>query len=208
MIKQCIFDLGNVLARFDPMALTAACVSDETLCRRVCDVVFERPFWDLLDSGKLTDREFTMILRSRLPQELQDIACDVFDHWVENMPPIPGMQQLITDLKACGIPLYLISNISIGFTETYRRVPWLRDLLAQFDGLAFSAALQTVKPHGKIFEHVLETYDLTASECLFIDDSALNINGAKQVGIHGYLFDGDATALRHYLKQELPRFKI
>ncbi|MBQ9964453.1 MAG: HAD family phosphatase [Clostridia bacterium] len=201
MTKQYIFDLGNVLARFDPYALTAACIKDEQIVQPVCDTVFDRPYWDLLDNGTLSDREFKMILRHRLPKEWQEMGCRVFDEWVQNMPPIAGMEQLVADLKASGVGLYLISNISIGFSETYHQIPWLNDLLSLFDGLVFSGPLQTVKPHAEIFEYLLHTYQLDPKECLFIDDSPLNINGAAAVGIPGYLFDGDAKKLRTFLKK-------
>ncbi len=203
MIRNCLFDLGNVLARFDTQALTAACIQDETVVDAVRDIVFERAYWDLLDSGKLSDNDFKRTLCHLLPEHLREIGCAVFEHWVENMTPIAGMQQLVAELKTAGVKLYLISNISIGFTETYKQVPWLRNLLSQFDGLAFSGALQAVKPNAAIFEYVLHTYDLKPEECLFIDDSALNINGAAAVGIPGYLFDGDANKLKRYLQEHI-----
>ncbi len=202
MIKHYIFDLGNVLARFDPRAMTAACVSDETMIDPICDVVFERAYWDLLDKGALSDNEFKLILHHLLPKEWQELGCRVFENWVQNMPPIAGMEQLVADLKESGASLYLISNISVGFSETYRRVPWLCKLLGLFDGLAFSGPLQTVKPQPAIFEYLLRTYHLDPKDCLFIDDSPLNIDGAKVVGIPGYLFDGDANALRNYIQSQ------
>ena len=56
-----------------------------------------------------------------------------------------------------------------------------------------------VKPNSNIFEHLMKSFKLKANECLFIDDSQKNIDGAKKVGIDGYLFDGDAKKLRNYL---------
>ena len=52
-----------------------------------------------------------------------------------------------------------------------------------------------VKPNKEIFEHLLGKYNLNADECLFIDDSEKNIEGAKALGINGYLFDGNAVKL-------------
>lgn len=202
MKKIVVFDLGNVLARFNEIELTAACVRDPLMREPIRHAVFYRPYWDRLDDGTLSDVEFKNEVSHRLPPELQALGCEVFDNWVENMPPINGMRELVRDLKNAGVPLYLISNISRGFVERYPSVPWLAELLSLFDGLLFSGPLHMVKPDRGIFEHLLKTYNLCAEDCLFIDDSAINIAGAKAVGIDGYLFDGDASKLRLFLKKE------
>ena len=202
MKKVVIFDLGNVLARFNEIELTAACIRDPLLREPIRHAVFHRPYWDELDNGTLTDEQFKQKIRDRLPAELHSAGCDVFDNWVENMPPINGMRELVRELKEAGVPLYLISNISKGFVERYPHVAWLADILAQFDGLVFSGPLHAVKPDRVIFEHVLQQYDLLAEDCVFIDDSQLNLDGAKAVGIDGYLFDGDVDRLREFLRKE------
>ena len=108
------------------------------------------------------------------------------------------MKELIFDLKKSGKKLYLLSNISCGFAESYRDTKWIAEILDLFDGLVFSGPIGIVKPSAEIFEHLLCKYDLKAEECLFIDDSQKNINGAMAAGINGYLFDGDAQKLRKY----------
>lgn len=202
MKKIVVFDLGNVLARFNEIELTAACVRDPLMREPIRHAVFYRPYWDRLDDGTLSDEEFKNEVRHRLPPALQMLGCEVFDNWVENMPPVNGMRELVHDLKNAGVPLYLISNISRGFVERYPHVPWLAELLSLFDGLLFSGPLHMVKPDRAIFEHLLETYALNAEECLFVDDSPVNIDGAKAAGIDGYLFDGDALKLRRFLHKE------
>ena len=56
-----------------------------------------------------------------------------------------------------------------------------------------------VKPSAEIFRHLLQTYGLRAEDCVFIDDSPINVAGARAVGIEAILFDGDAQALRAQL---------
>ena len=56
-----------------------------------------------------------------------------------------------------------------------------------------------VKPMPEIYRHVLDTYDLLPEESLFIDDMPMNVSGALQVGMDGFVFRGDAEALRQYL---------
>ncbi len=93
-----------------------------------------------------------------------------------------------------------MSNISIGFANTYCDVEWIKGTLSYFDGLVFSGVVGMVKPDRKIYEYILNKFNLKAEETLFIDDSEKNINGAKSVGIQCYLFDGDADKLREFLK--------
>lgn len=199
-IKNYIFDLGNVLVRFDPMALTAPYVSDPALCKLISETAFDRLYWDRLDLGTITDAELKEACHTRLDPSLHDLCDSAYDHWVENLPLIPGMRELLLDIKAAGKRVFLLSNISIGFTEQYRQVPLLQELLSHFEGLVFSGPLGMVKPSKEIFFHLLSTYGLKASETVFIDDSAKNIAGAEAVGILGYQFDGDAAKLRNYFK--------
>ena len=199
MIKNYIFDFGNVLAEYNPEKLTAAFVKDEEMKSRICEVVFDRIYWDRLDDGTITDDEVRKGICSRLPEEYGDVACKVYDNWIDTMTPIDNMKQLICDIHNSGKKLYLLSNISKGFANYYGQVKWIKELLDDFDGLVMSGTIGKVKPNKDIYEHLLETYDLNAEECLFIDDMKANIKGASAVGIKGYLFDGDAAKLREYL---------
>jgi len=199
VIKNYIFDFGNVLAQFYPDKLTAPFVPDKEKQKMVSEVVFDRMYWDRLDAGTITDDEVKVGIRSRVPSELSDVACKVYDNWVNTMIPVEGMQQLIYDIRKTDKKLYLLSNISIGFAETYKDVKWIKELLDCFDGLVLSGPIGMVKPEKEIFEHILSTYHLNADECLFIDDSPKNIKGAKIVGIEGYLFDGNVEKLRSFL---------
>ncbi len=199
MIKNYIFDFGNVLARFDPDELTAVHVHNADTRKIVSDVVFDRLYWDRLDNGSITDREVKARICSRLPNELHACACRVYDDWIVSMPAIKGMREVVADVKAQGGKLYLLSNISIGFAETYAANPAVKDVLDLFDGLVFSGPIGLAKPNRAIYEYLLNRFHLTAEECLFIDDNAGNIAAAKAVGIHGYLFDGDVNALRKSL---------
>ncbi len=199
MIKNYIFDFGNVLAEFYPDRLTAPFVKDEKMKKIISDIVFDRIYWDKLDSGSITDDEVRAEIRSRVPESLGDLACRVFDSWISTITPVENMQQLIYDIHKTEKKLYLLSNISIGFANSYSKVKWIKELFDCFDGLVLSGTVGMVKPDGDIFEHLLKKFNLKADECLFIDDNEKNIQGAKSVGIEGYLFDGDAMKLRKYL---------
>ena len=199
MKKNYIFDFGNVLGEFYPERLTAPFVEDEVLRKEISDVVFDRLYWNRLDDGTITDEEVKEGIRSRLPKKQGEVACKVYDNWARSMTPLPGMEKLVEDAKSNGKKLYLLSNISEGFSESYGDVQWIRELFSHFDGLVFSGVIKKVKPTREIFEYVLDEFGLNADECLFIDDNEMNIQGAESAGIEGYLFDGDAQKLRKFL---------
>ena len=194
--KNVIFDFGNVLIRFDPAYMTGAEVDDPALAARIAPVVFDRLYWDRLDDGTISDGEVLDAVCARLPEELHEAACRVYRRWYHHLPRIPGMQELLHDIKAQGRGLYLLSNISQGFEDGYAEVAELAELLAPFDGRVFSGSLHMVKPQEGIFRHLLETYGLDAADCVFVDDSPINVAGARAAGIDAILFDGDAAKVR------------
>ena len=199
MIKNYIFDFGNVITEFIPERLAEPYIEDKDTLKTVCDVVFDRLYWDKLDEGTITDLEVKSAFSDRLPSELYDTACSVFDNWINNLTPVKGICDLISELKIKNRKLYLLSNISVRFSNEYKNVSWIKDLFELFDGIVFSGPIGLVKPGKDIFEYVLNEFNLNAEECLFIDDSLKNIHGAKQIGINGYLFDGDTEKLHNFI---------
>ena len=198
-INNYIFDLGKVLVHFDPMYMTKAYVENEADAELVSSIVFDRLYWDPLDDGTITDEALKEAYHARLPQRLHSIADLVYDNWFFNLPFIDGMRELVLDVKRSGAKVFLLSNVSIGFAEQYHRVPGFAELFSHFDGLVLSGPLGIIKPSAEIFHYLLNQYDLKPEETIFIDDNPNNIAGAKAVGIHSYLFGGDAAALRSAL---------
>ena len=197
--QVCIFDFGNVLVRFEPAYMTSAVVNNAADAALIAPVVFDRLYWAPLDDGTITDDEVLSAIRTRLPARLHAAAEQVYRTWYRHLPEIEGMRALLADLKEQGRELYLLSNISIGFAEGYAEVPALASLLAYFEGLVFSGPLHLVKPDAAIFRYLLEKHRLHAKDCVFIDDSPINVEGARAVGIDAILFNGDAAALRAVL---------
>lgn len=195
MFKNYIFDFGQVIVHFDTAYMTSMYIKNNEMQKRAESVIFDRLYWDRLDAGTITDEEVKEEIRNRLPENISQNACDVYDNWYRNLPFIDGMVDIIKKIKKTGGKLFLLSNISIGFAENYKDVPELKGLFDLFDGLVFSGPIGLVKPNACIFNHLLQKYKLKAEECIFIDDNKNNISGAENVGITGYLFDGDADAL-------------
>ncbi len=199
MIKNYIFDFGWVLYKFDCEYMARKYIKNEEDYNTVYSVVFDRFYWDRIDDGSLTDEQAKVEFCEALPERLHAVACEIYDNWHKNLLPVEGMAELVKEIKAKGGKLFLLSNVSIGFSEAYKEVEDINELLSSFDGLVFSGLLNIVKPSREIFEHLLNKYGLKAEECVFIDDLERNVKGAEAVGIKGIQFDGNAVNLRQKL---------
>jgi len=58
-----------------------------------------------------------------------------------------------------------------------------------------SAEINEVKPNVEFYEYILKDLDIKASEMLFLDDSAENIEGAKILGINAIKINKDTDIL-------------
>ena len=199
MIKNIVFDFGQVLVKFVPAYIVAQHTSDAQTARLLEDVVFDRAYWNRLDGGEVSDDEAVAAFRTRLPSCVADLGEQVFRSWIDHIPPIEETWALVRDLHAHGVPLYLLSNISAHFAERADEFP----ILSYFNKCIFSGLCHMTKPDRAIYRHLLSECDIRAEETLFIDDSRDNIEGARAEGIEGYLFTGDAAALRRYLADVL-----
>ncbi len=196
MIKNVIFDFGQVMIKYHPHLMTAKYVDNDTDERLISEVLFDRLYWDRLDDGTITDGEIIEAARARLPERLHGILPTVYYNWIYNLPEVEGMCALVAELRGRGgVGVYLLSNISEYFADNAGEIRALR----HFDRCFFSAKMGMTKPSPEIFEKVCRELGISPSETMFIDDSAKNIEGAERAGLVGYLFDGDAGRLSRYL---------
>ena len=195
MIKKLVFDFGQVLVSVEPAYIVGRHTSDPQTAKLLEDVVFDRAYWNKLDAGEVSDDEAVAAFRTRLPSCISDLGEEVFRSWIDHIPPIDAMQALVAELDRRGVPLYLLSNISVHFAERADEFP----VLKHFKKCIFSGLCRMTKPDTAIYRHLLAECGIRPEETLFIDDSPQNIEGARACGIHGYLFDGDVAALRAHL---------
>ncbi len=200
MIKNVVFDFGQVLVKFDPKFMVEQYVTNPDDSELLQNVVFDRLYWNKLDEGTITDSQLLSEVKKRIPERLFLKAEEIYYNWIYNIPEIEGMNEavLLAKQKTNG-RIYLLSNISEYFALHKEEIP----VLKHFENMVFSAICKRVKPNRDIFIYLCEKYGLTPNETLFIDDNVNNIKGAELVGIKGYLFDGNAAKLREYLKTVL-----
>ena len=197
MIQNIIFDMGNVLIYFnrdvflDRVGLTDP--ADRILLKREVYLSLE---WSRMDRGSLTDEEASELIIQRVPERLHDTVRALVGEWDRPILPIPGMEELVRELKGNGYGIYLLSNASYRQHDYWPKVP-AYDL---FDGTLISADVHLVKPQPEIYELMCSTFSLKKDECVFIDDSTPNVEVAFFVGMPAVVFHDDVQELRGKLR--------
>jgi 2-haloacid dehalogenase len=116
---------------------------------------------------------------------------------------MPSMQaDILNELHAAGVPLYAITNFSgEKFRETRARFPFL----ARFRDIIVSGDEGLLKPGPEIFRLLLDRHGLAAGDCLFIDDSWANVEGAETVGFKAHHFTSPEDLRRALARHGLGR---
>ncbi len=199
MIKNIIFDMGNVLLRYDPMLPCRRHALNESDAEQVCAALFRCPEWvSRMDAGTIDEADYLKLVQSRLETpRLKELAAKVLDDWMlDGLYPMHGMYELTEALHSRGYKLYVLSNMNRRFHEIEYKIPNYRC----FEGAVVSSEEHLLKPDTAIFIRLCERFSLKPEECLFIDDVRANADGAKSAGMVGYSFeDGSLTRLREFI---------
>ncbi len=179
-IKNIVFDLGGVVFMRDPKKCTEDFLNFFSFVR-----LEQMPhFWNEYDRGTLSIDE----VKEELCRYHNCDRAKVDDYVqlaIDKQEVIAPTEELIHDLKAAGYRLYVLSNMSKEFIAFLRRVPVYR----YFDGEVVSCEEGVCKPEKEIYELLLERYELTPAETIFIDDRKENVEAAEKAGIEGFHFN-------------------
>ena len=101
MIKNIVFDMGNVLTEYDSARVCSRVISSEALKKKIDQTVFISPEWVLLDMGVISEEAALKRMLSRLDtEEEKRLAATCFEQWhLYNMNPKPGMGELVRNSK-------------------------------------------------------------------------------------------------------------
>lgn len=197
MIRNIVFDMGQVLIRWRPEEILEHFELTGEEKTMLLQELFWSPEWTQQDRGILTEGEMIERVSARLPESLHATVVEVIKAWhVWHLTPMPGMAELVRRLKAQGYGIYLLSNASTALRGYFPRIPGSEC----FDGLMVSAEEKLLKPQHEIYERLYERFDLVPEQCVFIDDSPANIEGAMLTGMQGIVFRGDTERLRRELR--------
>ena len=185
MIRNIIFDIGNVLTDFCWKEFLEDKGFDQEMIGRIARASVLGPYWDELDRGVWSDEKLLEAFISLDPQigeELHRAYGNVTGMVKKRDYAIPWIQEL----KAKGYRIYYLSNFS---EKAYVDCMDALDFLSYTDGGILSYWEKMVKPAPEIYRLLLSRYSLNAEESVFIDDTPINVEGARAVGMYGIRFE-------------------
>lgn len=192
MIKNIVFDLGNVLISFKPKEYLDKRKFPEEKKSTILSDVFGSPEWQLIDNGSITTIEAIDILAARSSLSKEEIS-HIFDMRCDLMFPLDQNIQILPELKKRGYQLYYLSNFPIDIIDEVRSEYYF---FKYFIGGIISAEVKCSKPDIRIYEILLDKYSLIPGECLFIDDLPENVKGAEKSGMTGITTYGSLDILK------------
>lgn len=197
MIRNIVFDMGNVLIYWRPEELVRRLGVPEEDRPLLLREVFCSVNWIQLDRGIATPEEAADGMCRRLPQRLHGAARELTAGWWRGpLLPVEGMAELIRELKGLGYGIYLLSNASVDLPKFFPRIPGSEC----FDGRVVSAFYKLIKPQPELYQILLREYNLKGEECFFVDDLNINVEAAILTGMSGTVFCG-AGELRRSLRE-------
>jgi HAD superfamily hydrolase (TIGR01509 family) len=174
-----VFDIGNVLVRWNPRNLFRKTFRDEARMERFLAAALSMDFIALTDI--VADFSHAVKERARaFPEFARELH--LFDErWIETIgDPIEENVALMRRLKSAGRPVYALSNFA---TVKFALARQMYGFLNEFDVCVVSGHEGVVKPDPRIYEILFRRTGRAPRELLFIDDSIANVRAAQALGM-------------------------
>jgi putative hydrolase of the HAD superfamily len=182
-MKNIIFDVGNVLIKWDPVNIIKQAFPE---CTDLNNHLFSfKEIMPELDEGLI---DFS-IAKQRLQNELaitREKIENLFQIFLSSLTELPCSITLLDNLASnTALSLYCLTNMS---KECFSYLNKQYTFWNKFKGIVVSADIKLVKPDPKIYSHILDKFNLIPKETVFIDDMLENIIAARNMGIYGIHF--------------------
>jgi putative hydrolase of the HAD superfamily len=194
--KVVVFDYGEVISYSPSQADRQALVD----IAQIPEEAFWPSYWshrDALDRGTLSIRDYWLGIARAAGVEFSESRIQqlwVADHrsWLSVNA---DTYEILLALRDGGTRVALLSNAGYDFGGYFRHGP----MGALFERVFVSAEMGRLKPEQAIYREVLDELGIEADDMIFIDNKAVNISGAADVGIEGHVFT-TAELLRAFLE--------
>lgn len=193
VIDAVVFDLGGVLIDWNPRYLYRSLFdSDEAAMEQFLAEVTTQDWNAEQDAGR-SWREAVDALVAIHPDR-RDLIVAYDERWADMLGgPIEGTVAILGELHRAGVRLAALSNWSAEkFPIARPRYPFLE----WFETIVISGEVGVVKPHIRIYEHLLERTGFEPGSTAFVDDSPANVAAAGSLGIRALRFRDPATLRR------------
>jgi len=193
MIKNIVFDIGNVLVDYRWREHIAECGFEGETARRLGEAMMLSPTWQEVDRGVWTNEELLAGFIKNDP-ELEKEIRRVFSSLRTLVGERHGSRPWLRELKKEGYHLYYLSNFSGRVKqEASDRLTFLKEM----DGGIMSYEVKLIKPDPAIYQELFAQYGLKPEESVFLDDSQANIDAAKALGMYTVLVVNQGQAMKN-----------
>lgn len=186
--RTIVFDLGNVLVGWEPRALFRKLFvgREEEMEWFLANVCTSE--WNLQQDRGRTFAQGVAELIALHPAEHHAAIRAYHERWPEMLTGvIAGSLALLEELHRAGTPLYALTNWN---QETFEHARARYAFLKLFRGVVVSGEEKLIKPELEIYRLLCARYGVAPGDCVFVDDSSKNVEGARAAGMHGLLFVG------------------
>ncbi len=177
--RAIIFDFGGVLVDWDAHYLYRPFFDgdDAAIDRFLHEIGFYE--WNLQQDRGRSFAEAVAALSAQFPQ-YADLIKAYDERWTESLSgSIQGTVEIVRALKTAGYRVYGLSNWAL---EKFLLVQPKYEFFSWFDDILISSTVQLIKPDPRIFALFLKQINHTATDCVYIDDSAVNVEVADRLG--------------------------
>lgn len=187
-VDTVVFDIGNVLLRFDPDYILRALFEDAHKRAVLMEKVFRSPYWIELDRGALTYAEAARRM-AQGDARLEADAAYLLDHWCAHKKVIAQGWAAARACAAHGKRLCLLSNYH---REAFEYNLAHHAIFSLFDVRLISCYVHQLKPEAEIYDTLIHVSGLNPARSVFLDDMLVNVQGAMRAGLNGYWVRSEA----------------
>ena len=161
MITTVIFDMGNVLIDFRWRQLFAEMGLTGERFERMANATVYSPVWDECDLGIWTDEEILDAFIKNAPELEDEMKALMGQYFPGLLRKFDYTDDWLDRLKAKGYKLYILSNFSRkAFTDCADEL----DYVAKADAAVISYRIHLIKPDPKIYEYIIDKYDINPED--------------------------------------------
>lgn len=178
-IKNIVFDFGGVLIDWNPAYLYNKEFEDESEMNYFLENICNSD-WNVQQDAGRSLTEATKLLQAKHPEHKEMIGL-FYSRWEEMLGG--DLKENVAILKKLKpkFPIYGLTNWS---AETITIAYEKYDFFELLNGIVVSGDEKLIKPDPKLYQVLLDRYNLKANESLFIDDNLKNIETAQKMGFH------------------------
>jgi len=195
-IDTIIFDLGGVLVDWKPEYLYRKVFNGnekkvQWFLNNVCT-----SSWNAEQDGGRTIEEAENVKIAEFPEH-EDLIRLFYSEWHQMFSgPIDENVALFKSLKASGnYKIYALTNWS---AEKWELALELFPFFQYFDGVVVSGKEKMRKPYPKIYELILNRFQINPEKTIFIDDNEENVIAAKALNLHGIHYKSTQQLLKEF----------